>query len=300
MTGSGHRAGPAIALAAALLWGLWWIPIRELEEVGLPGAWAGVAMNLGAAPLLLLWLALTRNRPPATAMGVVGAALIGAGMMLYAAAITETEIVRAVLLFYLAPAWSIAIECLFFGRRFRPINILAFALAIAGVALIFRGEVAFENWSVGDVMAVASGFLWAVGAALLFARPGFSVASMSLAACLAATLLGAVLTVALDTPSPAVSDAPSLTVWALLTGALYLAPVVIATLWSAGHVAPATLSFLLTAEIISGVGSSALLLDEPFGAFEIAGATLIAMGATLEVFLERQTRPGFRRVSSNE
>ena len=79
--------------------------------------------------------------------------------MLYGAAITETTVVRAVLLFYLAPAWSVAIECLFFGRRFRWFNALAFAIALAGVVLIFGGRIDVGGWAIGDTMAIGSGII---------------------------------------------------------------------------------------------------------------------------------------------
>ena len=55
------------------------------------------------------------------------------------------------------------------------------------------------------------------------------------------------------------------------------------TLWSAQRLAPAVLSFLLTAEILSGVITGALFLDEPFGLLQIIGAVLIIAAALSEV-----------------
>lgn len=284
------RLPVGLALIAALLWGLWWIPIRAIEAVGLPGPWAGVAMTLGATPLLLASLFVLGRRERVTAHGLVGAALIGVAMMSYAAAVTQTEIVRAVLLFYLAPAWSIAIECLFMSRRLRGLNFVAFACAAAGIALIFRGEVSFANWNIGDVLALAAGFFWAVGSAFFFVRPGVGVVKVSLIACVAGSLLGLALIWAFDAPPPSERDVAGLVGASVLSGSAYLAPVILATLWSASRLSPATLSFLLTAEIISGVGSSALLLDERFGAPEAIGAVLVMLAATIEVFATRGER----------
>ena len=104
------RAGPVLlALVAAVMWGLWWAPIRLLEETGLPGAWPGIAMNLGALPLLAVVVVLWSGKGRLTARALTGAALVGVAVTLYASALTLTDVVRAVLLFYLAPAWSTAI-----------------------------------------------------------------------------------------------------------------------------------------------------------------------------------------------
>lgn len=69
---------------------------------------------------------------------------------------------------------------------------------------------------------------------------------------------------------------------ALAAGALYLLPVLAITLWSAQRLPPALLSFLFTLEIVSGVVSGALFLDEPFGLWRLAGGLLIVGVALIE------------------
>ena len=69
----------------------------------------------------------------------------------------------------------------------------------------------------------------------------------------------------------------------LFAGMIYVLPILLLNLWSAQRLSPAVLSFLMTAEIISGVVSSALFLDEPFGAMQGAGAVLILFAASVEV-----------------
>ena len=66
-------------------------------------------------------------------------------------------------------------------------------------------------------------------------------------------------------------------------GIFYLVPVVLISMWGAQILNPAAMGFLLTAEIVAGVGSSALFLDQPFGIFEVAGTILIISGAMIEV-----------------
>ncbi|MFY0693360.1 MAG: DMT family transporter [Paracoccaceae bacterium] len=279
-----------LALGAALMWGLWWLPIRALEEIGLSGMWAGSAMAAGAAPLLLISL-MIRPKPARLCPGAVaGAVFTGCAIMMYSAAIADTTVLRAVLLFYLAPAWAIALECLFFGRKFRLVNGAAIGLALLGVLFIFGGEISFADWRFGDTMALFSGLAWACGAALVFNSPNAGLRALSLIACGAGAVMGALSASLFGMTLGGSGVSLQIGIGALGYGSLYVAPIILATLWSARRLSPAVLSFLLTAEIISGVGSAAILLDEPFGLPEITGAFLIAAGATLEVFAPTQVQ----------
>lgn len=309
--GTGMRRGwvVLIALAAAILWGVWWAPLRALEAVGFSGAWAGLAMSLGALPALAA-AALVQNRaatpdpapsaagpsaagPSATGGGAVrliGALLIGLAITLYAASLAFTDVVRAALLFYLAPTWSVLIECSFFGRRFTVRSALAIGLSLLGALAIFRGDVALGGWSIGDAMAFGSGLAWSMGAAIVFALGAGATsarrpAALSLWTGGAAAITGAVVVVAAPDSALtiAAADAPRATLLALAAGMLYSAPILFVTLWAATKLPPATVSFILTAEIVSGVGSAALFLTEPFGVWEALGAALILAAALIEV-----------------
>jgi len=278
----GHRGVILLTLVASLMWGLWWVPIRLFEGAGLSGVWASFALSAGALPVLgaLAWRARGRLNGPQLA----GAFLIGTAVMLYGSALTFTDVVRAVLLFYLAPAWSTAIECLFFGRRWGARSALALGLSFAGVATIFRFEIQLDGFNLGDMAALVSGMMWSAGAAIVFTQPDGKPAPLAFGACLGATLASAlVLVIGGEAAGSAAAWQPGET--ALLSaglGLLYVAPILFVTLWGAQRLAPATMSFLLTAEIVSGIGSSALFLDEPFGAPEAIGAVLVAAGALTE------------------
>lgn len=271
-------------LAAALLWGLWWLPIRWVESLGITGLWPGVALCLGALPVTAA-LALWRRGPWPSRHTLAGAVLIGMAMMLYGGSLSFTDVVRAVLLFYLAPAWSILIEYVWLGRRFRAYDALALGCAIAGIAMITRGEIPLEGaGAVGDWMALLSGMAWSAGSALIFTGRSLDAYGISLMAVTAAALSGTAIALLAGDVAGNIGGGPAAVAAAAGAGALYTAPIILGTVWGAIRLAPATLSFLLTAEIISGVGSSALLLDEPFGWIELAGAILIIAGAMVEVF----------------
>lgn len=279
----------SFALVSAILWGLWWIPIRWLEARGLPGAWGGVAMNAGALAVALAWLWLVSGTSRVTRRALTGAILVGLAVGLYSAAINYGDVVRVVLLFYLAPAWSKLIEWRFFGMRWQGGATLALVACLAGAVLVLGGAPGQGAVTAGDFLALVSGMSWAAGAALIFAGPGSGAAPLSAVTAASATLTALVLALAAGVPLsgswPALQGAG--------LGAVYVLPILTMTLWSAQRLAPAALSFLLTAEILSGVLSGVWLLDEPFGPWQALGAAMIVLGALSEVLAARR-RPARR------
>lgn len=277
-----------VAFVSALLWGAWWMPVRLLESAGVSGGWVGTLMIAGGLPILL---ALRfRTGPPRTPFSLrlaASGALIGAAMALYTAAITETTVVRAVLIFYLAPVWSILIEVTWLGRRLRWLNAVAFALAVLGLLTIFRFDLTVTGWTLGDSIALLSGMSWAAGSALVFTGSEVRATRLALWGCVGGVAISLTLALAFAAPAPTVATGGTVPLIALATGSLYIAPVLIATLWSARRLNPTTLSFLLTGEILAGVATAAWLLSEPFGWPEVIGSALIVSAALIEVVMPK-------------
>ena len=285
MTSLAERPMTPVALAffAAALWGIWWIPIRYLETLGMDGAWGSVAMNGGAALFAALWMVARRVPLQIGLRGVMGAALVGVAVSTYSVAITMADVVRVILLFYLAPGWSKIIEWAFMGRGWHWTSSVTIAASLLGAWLVLGGTLSLAGLGFGDALAVLSGMAWAGGAALIFTGGRADAATLSLVTCLCATAIG-VGFIVLGQGTVFSGDATwSGTGLGALSGVVYVLPIMIMTLWSAQRLPPATISFLLTAEILSGVMSGVLFLDEPFGAMQMAGAVLILFAAVAEV-----------------
>jgi len=271
---------------AALLWGIYWLPIRQLEALGMPGAWAGFMLALGALPMLG-GLCLWRRRAIPSRRSIIGAVALGGAFSLYAAALVYTDVVRAILIFYMAPAWSLLIEAVFMGRKLGWQSALAVLVSLFGIAMVCRFEIPLDGiGALGDWMALASGVLWSISAAMLFSSRAPDLGQTAFIAMVAAALVS--LSVILLDPvgagvMPAADVLRMAIPFALIFGLVFNGPIILLTIWGAIPLPPATVTFLLTAEIISGVVSSAILLDEPFAGWEVAGTLLITTGALIEI-----------------
>jgi drug/metabolite transporter (DMT)-like permease len=292
--GRGRRgAAVGIVLLCAALWGLWWWPVSLLEAAGLAGAWIGFAMSAGVLPVALIWAAI---RPGGLSpRAFAGAAMTGLAVALYGVAAYHTDFLRAVLLFYLAPAWSTLIETFFFARRWRWTTAAALSLSLAGVLLITRaghrgGETTTATegdlGALGDWLALASGLAWSAGAALIFSSRRAEVARVLVVAALGGSAGALVIAAAEGTLLAGAAQVPAAMIAApaaFALAALYIGVVLAGTMWGAFRLPPAVMSYLLSVEIVAGVASATLILGEPFGLAVAAGAACILVAALIEI-----------------
>lgn len=140
MSTSNLRA-PLALLVAATTWGLVWYPYRLLETAGVSGILASLITYLAGG--LYVWL-LYRGRLRRPADNLAGLALValaaGWTNLAYVLAVIDGEIMRVMLLFYLAPLWTIVFARLILHER--P-NIWAYPvvlLSLGGAWIMLAGD----------------------------------------------------------------------------------------------------------------------------------------------------------------
>ncbi|WP_138932872.1 DMT family transporter [Roseovarius arcticus] len=282
MPATGRPLTPVLlTFCSAILWGLWWITIRWIESMGLSGAQAGIVCNLGAALAIGGYMLATRMQLRLSARTLLGAVLVGLAFACYSLSLTLSDVVRAILLFYLAPAWSKIIEWVFLGQCWQGTSTVTLILSLGGAYLVLGGDVSLAAITLGDALALISGVAWAIGAALIFSGQKSTTSALTLATVVSAMLLSLAFAWGTGEALPTMASAPAFGT-SLAVGAIYLLPVLGITMWSAQRLPPGLLSFLFTLEIVAGVVSGALLLDEPFGLYRMSGGVLIIGAALIE------------------
>lgn len=131
----------AALLTAAVTWGVIWYPYRLLEAAGLSG---GVATLATYALALLLVLPLSIGRiapPPGRLAGLLVVALVsGWTNLAYVLAVIDGQVMRVMLLFYLAPLWTVLFARLILGERPALHGYLVVALALAGAMVMLHDK----------------------------------------------------------------------------------------------------------------------------------------------------------------
>ncbi len=274
----------AVALSG-VAWGLFWIPLRALNAAGIDKFWAFVTFNAVPA-LIVLPLAVWRwkhHRDGGKWLFIIGLAL-GVTQVFYSLSVLHTEIVRAMVLFYFNPVWTMVLARVFLKEAFTPIRWLAIATAFAGMLIILRVESGFP-WpeNIGDWSALVAGLAWASSIVLLrFHHEQKPIETFTLNFVWTGVLLLPL--IALTGTSNAPPMALVLTqLWWLLPFLFLVAMTgVYASMWAVPKLSPAIVGILYMTEISAGAISAAILSNEPFGPREIAGICLITLAAILE------------------
>lgn len=270
----------AVVAVAAIFWGLWWLPLRALERLGLgPEAanfWLYAAAAAGLAPVL--WA----RRVPLASGGapmLVAAVLYAVALVAWNGALQAGEVVRATLLFYLAPVWGTLLGRLLLDEPVGARRIAAIALGLGGAAVLLGDAWPPLPRGAGDWLGLGAGvaFAGSATAARLGRVDGRALTALAFA--VAAVLAAAV---AVASTRDVTVPTPAGLAWLAAAALLWLVPVTWALLWGAGRLDPGRLALLMLLEVVAAAASAALLVDEPFGLREAAGCALILAAGTLE------------------
>ena len=284
--------GPEIAIAVSgALWGLYWIPLRYLDARGVDAVWT--TLGLFVVGLALLAPILLRH-PPARAaftprMAATGL-LTGGSFVLYSISIVLTDVVTAILLFYLSPVWATVLGRLLLAERFTGARLAALALGLGGLWVVLGGGSGVPlPRNPGDWCALTAGITWAFGTLRVHqdtAVPAVAhVTSLFVGG--AAVVVAVALLPVTDAPAPPVTVPAAAIVLAVAVISLVSAWGI---LWGARLVSPGRAGLLLMMEVVTGLASAAALAGEPFGAAQLAGSMLIVAAALAEV-LPASARP---------
>ena len=283
---------PSIVCAfGAALWGLYWIPVRGIENAGVEPIWTGPVI-FAASTLLFAPYMLARSRVFLASWRdiLLPGLLAGSAFALYIAAISFTDVVRAILLFYMSPLWSTLLGVLLLKERLTINRVIGLMLAALGLYIILVVESGLPiPRNIGDWFALISGACWSVASVKLFQGGTRLIGEKVAVFVFFALILSLGLTLFHQGDlggAPDIATLGKAWFWIVLI-TLVMAPVCYMTLWPTSILSPGRVGMLLLAEVIVGVASAAILLDEPFGTREILGTLLIVSAGVVEVIRQQ-------------
>lgn len=159
---------PVLAVLAlafnALVWGLSWWPLRQLDADGLHPLWATACVfSLATVVLTLIspsgWRHFQQHPQLWWLMAASGLTNVGFNW-----AVTTGDVVRVVLLFYLMPTWSLLLAWWLLGERPTRGALARLGLALLGVILVLKtpdSPLPLPQ-DLPDVLALLSGFCFAL------------------------------------------------------------------------------------------------------------------------------------------
>ena len=270
-------------LYSASMWGLIWYPLRLLDAEGMSAVWTSLVMYIAASVVVLPFL-IKKHAPFSHRWLDLLVLAVSAGYtnLAFLVALTEGEVMRVMLLFYLSPIWTVIIGRIWLGEKLSKTAWLLFILAIIGAMIMLWNPQIGLPWphNLNDWLAVSAGIGFAVNIV-----SGRKVADVDMTIKTAVVWWGVALFSAAvlwfqASPIPHVSSQ----VWlsALLLGAIGMVTMNIAVLYGLARMPVYRSSVIMLFELIVAALSAWWLINETMSLQEwIGGVIIIAAGYSI-------------------
>jgi drug/metabolite transporter (DMT)-like permease len=271
-------------LSGALVWGLIWYPYRMLQNYGVSGSMATLityllAMGFGAFMLKRLW----RERASLSGWALLLVLSAGWANLGYVLGMLHGEVMRVLLLFYLAPVWTIFFSYWLLGERLNRYGYAAVALSLGGALIMLwdpdLGQPVPQNISEWLGLSAGMGFALSNVISRRAAHLSVEVKSFSLWFGTALLTLPFLLWQGGMVEQVAAISAQSWIILALM--GLVLCATSYAVQFGVTHLSANRAVVLFMFELVIAAISSYLLADEAMGMREWTGALLIISASLL-------------------
>lgn len=276
-------SGSAVAslFAGATVWGLIWYPYRLIEAAGISGALASVLTYAVALVIGLLVFApkLRGLRPDGWLIAI---ALAAAGCNLgYVLAMLNGQVMRVLLLFYLAPLWTLLLARLLLHERLTATGGGLVALSLAGAAIMLWRPDLGAPWPTaqGEWIGLGAGFLFALTNVLIRRAHHYPVELKSLATFLGVVVVGGTYVALFETPT--LPTPTSGTLWLIGGVGLVLLAINPIVQYGLMRIAAGRAMVILLSELVVAAIGAWWLAGETMSAQEWLGGSLIVSASLL-------------------
>lgn len=266
----------------AMVWGLTWWPMRQLHALGVHPLWATALIFAIAIVVIGLWRRRAWGdllRRPALWGIALAAGITNAS---FNWGITEGDVVKVVLLFYLMPLWAVILARLLLNEPITPMAVVRVSLSVLGAAFVLwptEGNNPLSGLHPIDLLGLLGGFSFAVNNVLLRHPATESEGGRGLAMFLGGCLVSIVLTQLLAASPLPLPSAD----WVLICGALAACYVCsnLALQYGATRLPANATSVIMLTEVLWATGSAVALGAGRLSMGLAAGGGLILASAAL-------------------
>ena len=277
-----------VLFLSAAIWGMYWFPLRTIENIGITSSWSVAIFN--ACPLIILcpliifyYKTLTNFLNPT----IFASIMIGLAFTFYANGLLETSVIRATLLYYLTVIWSTLIGIVWLSESLTIARIFSIVIAFLGLfLLLFNGSILEYQLNIGDLFSLLSGIFWAIGVASLNRWSKIPIIPLTGFVFIFSFTFSIIFAIYFfNDPYPEISliklAFPTAVIWSILI----LLPCFFIIFRVSQFLLPGRVGILTMSEIVVAMISATILIpNESLFTIQWLGATAIISAGIIEVF----------------
>lgn len=280
-------------LGGAIIWGLLWYPYRVLEQAEISGSIATaityfIALLLGLVSFRKdLRMSHIAGGEPYLLLGI--ALFAGWTNLAYVLGVIHGEVMRVLLLFYLAPLWTIVFSRLLLKEKLSLHGYLVIIISLAGaITMLWEPESgSLLPSSYGDWMGLSAGFMFALLNVLSRKDQYHNVQSKSVAVWMGVTLTGFIYSLFL--PDLSVLNSIAMDSYLLLFGLgiiVFVLSVVVQ--YGVTHVPANRAIIIMLFELVVAAVAAYFLTDEAMTLKSWMGGALIVSASLFSARMNRE------------
>ena len=271
-------------LSGALVWGLMWYPYRALNNMGVGGELSTLLSNSMAMILGLLFLGpIWRELKVAGWLSIVLMASAGWTNLGYVLATLDGEVMRVLLLFYLAPLWTVIFSRWLLSEKLNHYGYAIIALSLGGAFVMLwdmrHGLPLPQNQA--EWIALSAGISFALMNVIVRRTQHLSVNFKVAGVWFGTVLFTAVLLLHQGNVIGQLQGITPDAWWLLWLIGLVLCAISFAVQYGLTYLPANQAITLLLSELVFAAVSSYLLANEEMGLREVIGAALIISASLL-------------------
>ncbi len=279
-----HTTHNSLAVVALLfsssLWGIIWYPLRWLNEAGMSAVWSSLVMYIAAGILVLPFLFKQTIFNASNRRDLVFLALAaGITNIAFLVALTEGEVMRVMLLFYLSPIWSVLLSRWWLKEHLSSPAIAMLVLAMTGSLVMLWDVSVGMPWPHGlaDWLAITASIAFSTHNVLARKLADVSMPAKTAVIWWGVVIAAVVVLVWQQTPIPEVT----LNVWvvASLVGILGIVVMTVTVLYGIARMPIYHSSVIMLFELVVAAIAAWALTNEVMSLQEWLGGGLIMLAA---------------------
>lgn len=279
-----HTTHNRLAIAALLfsssLWGIIWYPLRWLDEAGMSAVWSSLVMYLAAGVLVLPFLFKQAIFNESNRKDLVFLALAaGITNIAFLVALTEGEVMRVMLLFYLSPIWSVLLSRWWLKEHLSSSAIAMLVVAMTGSLVMLWDTSVGMPWPHGlaDWLAITASIAFSINNVLARKLASVSMTAKTGVIWWGVVVASIVVLVWQQTPVPDVT----INVWivASLVGILGIVVMTVTVLYGIARMPIYHSSVIMLFELVVAAIAAWALTNEVMSLQEWLGGGLIMLAA---------------------
>jgi drug/metabolite transporter (DMT)-like permease len=277
-----QRLPVMVLLLSSIGWGLTWIPIKALQEMGLSSQHLILIAFSAATIALLPWVYLQRKQwLPALWLMLLLGICGGFANVAFQTSMAKGDVVRVTILFYMLPVWSMLGGWWILKEHIDNRRLCALAFCLAGAFSILEAwNISWYTFTAIDALALGSGFGLAACNILfrftttipLISKIGFMFAG-------SVVLISASFIVI---PLPQIEYSPEAIPLAVAYGAGWIILITMGSQWAVTRIEASRSSIIIVMELVVAISSVVIITQSALAIHEIIGGVMVFIAALLE------------------